>query len=441
MNESVGLLGEAITANHWDRMDGVHPDPLPVVSVVIPYFMQQSQLDRTLLALQRQSYPQALLDIIVVDDGSPKAPIVARHVRVIRQEDLGFRLAAARNAGAKAARGTILCFLDADTVPEPGYVRELVRLPSLVVDAVTVGRRRHADLSRAAVDDRIELMAPALELDMPAWLSLAYERTRDLLDVDHRSYRYLIGAVLACSRAFFDETGGFDESFSDYGGEDWEWGYRAWLAGAVLAHVPAAVAWHDGPDWSGRSEAGTSQQHLKNRETLTLSRSIPAPGSRGHGVRTSTPDVVVEIESGSTTPAALFICVDSILEALPHAIVVLSHSPVGFSFDDPRVVTGSDAVNYALARAVVLVGQPLRVDPGAFRFEVERVASGSGQAADVIAHCPLGNPVLEIRSMRARRRRARWNREELFPTSTVVPEWISALDPAPDLEAYLGGWN
>ena len=440
MTHDTSRTSHAVTANRWDLLDGLWPDSLPVVSVIVAHFEQQPQLDRTLLALERQSYPSDLLDVIVVDDGSLTKPTVPSKVRLIRQEDRGFRLAAARNAGARAARGSILCFLDADTTPEPNYVRELVRLPSLADDVVTVGLRRHADLAAASTDDRIELVAPNLELPSPTWLSIEYERSFDLLEVDYRSYRFLIGAVLACGRTFFAETGGFDESFSEYGGEDWEWGYRAWLAGAVFAHVRNAVAWHDGPEWSERPD--DSRQRRKNTETLKLAQFIPAKGSAGRGLRPLTPDQVVEIRSSaSASAAALFICVDSILESLPHAVVVVPDSSPASHFNDPRVVGRADAGEYPLARVRVTFSHPVKVNPDRFRQEVERVASGSGDAADVIVRHSSGAILLDIRSTRARRRKTRWQRDDLFPTVDAAADWVFALDPEPDLEAYLGGWN
>ncbi|WP_241985739.1 MULTISPECIES: glycosyltransferase family 2 protein [Cryobacterium] len=440
MTDNTPRTSHAVTANRWDILGGLWPKPLPVVSVVIAHFEQQSQLDRTLLALERQTYPNDFLDMIVVDDGSRAAPSVPAKVRLIRQEDRGFRLAAARNAGARAARGSILCFLDADTTPEPDYVRELTRLPSLAADAVTVGMRRHADLSATSADGRIELIAPNHELPAPAWLTREYERSSDLLEVDHRSYRFLIGAVLACSRDFFAETGGFDESFTEYGGEDWEWGYRAWLAGAVFAHVRNAVAWHDGPEWSERTDADASRQRRKNAETLKLTQFIPARGSAGRGVRPPTADLLVEIQS-STSSAALFICVDSVLESLPHAVVVVPGNCLDSHFNDPRVVRRADAGERPLVRATVAFPRAVRVDPEVFRREVERVASGSGDAADVVVRDSSGSILCEIRSVRARRRSARWQRDGLFPTVEVVADWVIALDQEPDLEAYLGGWS
>ncbi|MEY2850086.1 MAG: hypothetical protein RI885_2753 [Actinomycetota bacterium] len=411
----------------------------PMVSVVVAHFEQQPQLDRTLLALERQDYPSDRLEVIVVDDGSRRPPRVASGVRVLVQEDLGFRLAAARNAGAAVARGTVLCFLDADTTPEPGYVRELTRGPALVPDTVAVGSRRHADLSKVSADEPVEIAGPALELPAPAWLTRAYEHSRDLRDSDHRSYRYLIGAVLACSARFFDEVRGFDESFTDYGGEDWEWGYRAWLAGAVFEHVPSAVAWHDGPDWSGRSVADALV--AKNREALRLTTAIPAVGSRGRGVRPDAVDVIVEVRSASSA-AALFVCVDGILEGMPHATVIVQAQFAAVFVGDARIVVASAAVDRRLVRATVTLSRAARVDPAGFARAVEVVATGAGAGADLVVLEGSGEVLASIRSTRAARRRARWG-DGVVGTREIPGirvDWIEAIDTEPDLEGYLGGW-
>ncbi len=92
-------------------------------------------------------------------------------------------------------------------------------------------------------------------------------------------------------RDLFAELGGFCEDFDGYGGEDWELAHRAWVAGAVLAHVPEAVAWHDGPDWAGRGDP--DERRHKNAETVALTRLLPDPVSRGGGQWLPYPAVAV----------------------------------------------------------------------------------------------------------------------------------------------------
>lgn len=269
-----------VPGNRWDLADLARP-AAGRVSVVIPYFDAQQQLDRVLAALSAQSAPPA--EIVIVDDGSPRPPGTGAcdlPVTVLRQDDLGFRAARARNLGARAAVGDVVVFLDGDTVPEPGFVAALTRLPLRCPDAVTVGRRRHRDPATGA------------ELPEPAWLREAYAASGDLLHADRRSYRFMISALLAVPAALFDATGGFDERFVGYGGEDWEFAHRLWCAGAVFAHVRAAVAWHDGPDWAARADADT-RAATKNAETAALAGLLPDPDARGAGRWLPYPSVVV----------------------------------------------------------------------------------------------------------------------------------------------------
>ncbi|RSZ63241.1 hypothetical protein EAH68_08130 [Corynebacterium hylobatis] len=55
---------------------------------------------------------------------------------------------------------------------------------------------------------------------------------------DETSWRFIISAVLTCSRSFFGEFGGFDPTLAGYGGEDWEFGFRAGHAEARFVHEP-----------------------------------------------------------------------------------------------------------------------------------------------------------------------------------------------------------
>jgi glycosyltransferase involved in cell wall biosynthesis/SAM-dependent methyltransferase len=85
-----------------------------LVSIVIPCYDHARYLPQAIGSVLAQSY--APVEIVVVDDGSrdDTAGVAARYreARYVRQENQG--LAAARNAGMRAARGDFLLFLDAD---------------------------------------------------------------------------------------------------------------------------------------------------------------------------------------------------------------------------------------------------------------------------------------------------------------------------------------
>ena len=96
--------------------------PTLPVSVIVPYYAQPEELERTLAALEGQTYPRDMFEVVVVDDGSPEPLARPRatplDVKVVRQEDLGFGLARARNTGVRTASHEVLLFLDADMLPE-----------------------------------------------------------------------------------------------------------------------------------------------------------------------------------------------------------------------------------------------------------------------------------------------------------------------------------
>lgn len=429
------------------------------VSVIIVHFEQQPELDRTLAAVARQTHPARLLEVIVVDDGSRVPPTVPHGVRLLVQEDLGFRAGAARNLGARAATGDILCFLDADTSPEPEYVARMAALPSVLPEAVVAGHRKHADFAGVDARTPVETAGQARELPEPAWLASAYRTSRNLLDADDRSYRFVIGAVFSCSSWFFAETGGFDEDFLGYGGEDWEWSHRAWLAGAVLAFEPSAVAWHDGPDWAGRSAGDADRQTQKNRETLLLAQKIGVDGSRPRALATAAPDVVAVLRE-ATSEGAAFVCVDTLLSLLPHArVVVPAHVHPVFAAD-PRVMPATGRVPRGRIRidlgTAVHFGEPghppaettsaeaqtqtptrtpapLPASTSALQRAVARVGVSDLGAVSLGAH-------VLVRSERALRREERWGASARWRTERVDDPTVKAVPVDVSVAAHLGGW-
>ena len=280
--------------------DGLEPPEPPAVSVVVPYYQAQLQLDLVLAALSVQTHPATRLEVVVADDGSATPPDLGAAAglatRLVRQPDQGFRAAAAATSAPRWPVATCCCSWTGTRSPSPTMCGAWPGCPPSP-DALVVGRRRHADLTgwdqerlvrwlggrtRAGGADRAGVVARRVRgQPRPAG------RRRALLPLRHlRGLRPDPGPV--------HRARGFDPDFTGYGGEDWEMAHRAWVAGALLAHVPEAVAWHDGADWADREGPRTGGQECGDptarrgaaRPGGPRRRSVAAVSCRGGPLRT-----------------------------------------------------------------------------------------------------------------------------------------------------------
>lgn len=99
--------------------------PTPSISVVIPAYNEAAHIGRLLDSLRRQDPPPD--EVIVADDGSrDRTAAIAERAgaNVLRLAHRG--PAAAKNAGAAAACGELLVFLDGDMACAPGFLQRLV---------------------------------------------------------------------------------------------------------------------------------------------------------------------------------------------------------------------------------------------------------------------------------------------------------------------------
>ena len=86
-----------VRGNNWRELAAATPDrfePELPASVVVTYYEAPEALDLTLAALEGQTYPRELFEVVIVDDGSrtPLTPPAGSplKVRVVHQEDRGF---------------------------------------------------------------------------------------------------------------------------------------------------------------------------------------------------------------------------------------------------------------------------------------------------------------------------------------------------------------
>jgi glycosyltransferase involved in cell wall biosynthesis len=175
--------------------------PAPVVSVVIPCYNLGQFLEEAVDSVLAQTAQD--FEILVVDDGSTDKITTALlegfqrpKTRVLHQENRG--LAATRNRGIREARGRYICCLDADDRLAPTFFEKAVA----ILDAQpAVG----------FVSGHIQMFGERENRSCPARCELP-----DMLVIN----RVICPAMFR--RNLWSKVGGYCETFSASGIEDWD---------------------------------------------------------------------------------------------------------------------------------------------------------------------------------------------------------------------------
>ncbi|MEG3090708.1 galactosyltransferase-related protein [Sphingomonas sp. PB1R3] len=208
-----------------------------MISVVTLAGGRPDHLRNIVLGLSRQTMMPAELIVAVIQDTPydlPEAPFPIRQMMVSGPR---LPLATARNAAAKAAAGDKLVFLDMDCIPTPellaDYDRSLAQEDGLLMGEVlylpggaTKGDWTYEDFAAVAVRHSDRRGPPPQGI----------ERCED--------YRCFWSLNFAMRRDTFLATGGFDERYAGYGGEDTDFGKLIDQAGVPIAWIKGGLAYH-----------------------------------------------------------------------------------------------------------------------------------------------------------------------------------------------------
>lgn len=117
-------LRKALSARDVNVVNSAHDSPGPTISFIVPVRNDARRLAACLDRIRRNDYPSAGMEIIVVDhesiDDSARVAC-ATGARVLSV--LARTVADVRNQGARAARGRILAFVDADHEIDRAWAR------------------------------------------------------------------------------------------------------------------------------------------------------------------------------------------------------------------------------------------------------------------------------------------------------------------------------
>ena len=208
---------------------------VPFASVVVPTCDRSELLAGCVQSLLAQGYPADRFEIVIVDNGSVDATprlLAAWEQRTVppafRCLTLPERDAnTARNAGAAAARGDPICFVDDDVVAPPGWLGALVAGAGRDPAAGCVGgpiRPRFAYPPPRTCDRHV---LPGSILDEGP---------------EERTVNEVWGGNMALRRFALDATGGFREGLRFH--QEWEWQQRLLAGGGHIRYVPDAWLWH-----------------------------------------------------------------------------------------------------------------------------------------------------------------------------------------------------
>ncbi|WP_203889481.1 glycosyltransferase, partial [Planobispora longispora] len=224
------------------------------VSVVIPAHGGQHRLDLTLAALAAQTYPDHLMEVIVVDDGSDpplRLPEIApRGTRIVTTDPGGWGIAHAVNTGAALAGGDILQRLDADMITSREHIEALARWHHLAGCLVTIGAKRFVEepaLTSVQVYEAVHAGSLESVVNLSSALASSTEQTiarTNGLRTSRNPYHVCTGPTVAMRRETFHAVGGVDPHVLR--GEDTEFAYRLAQHGVVFIPDMAARAAHLG---------------------------------------------------------------------------------------------------------------------------------------------------------------------------------------------------
>ncbi|KAB8186666.1 glycosyltransferase [Microbispora catharanthi] len=311
-----GVLGEPPAPGEWA--------PTLTVSVVIPAYRAERTLPLTLASLARQTYPAHLMEVVVVDDGerpmeppseSSAGPLPDR-LRVVRPRGGTWGRASACAAGAEAAEGEVILYLDADLVLFPEHVEAQMRWHHLADYLVVLGHLRFvpgldevpASEVLAAVEADAVPKLFAEEDATPQWTERRWDQTDDLRAAGFSAFSVMVGATASLPARLLRAAGGLDASLVL--GEDTELGYRLAQAGAVFVPDRRSRCWH-----LGRSTVMRREPDVKRHNWPHLAERVPSfRWLRRHPHRTYlVPYVEVVVEVGDASFEEVRATVDAVL--------------------------------------------------------------------------------------------------------------------------------
>eukprot|EP00730_Choanoeca_flexa_P015939 TRINITY_DN7434_c0_g1_i3.p1 TRINITY_DN7434_c0_g1~~TRINITY_DN7434_c0_g1_i3.p1 ORF type:complete len:639 (+),score=132.37 TRINITY_DN7434_c0_g1_i3:41-1918(+) len=235
-----------------------HPnDVLPTTSVIVIFHNEAiSTLLRTAWSVINRSPARLIAEVLLVDDASTgdwlKTPEFEAQVtgipktRLLRLPERS-GLIRAKVAGAQAAKGEVITFLDSHCECNPGWLEPLLdrirRNPHAVaVPIIDVIDHDTFEYRPAGSTTQIGMFTWHMQF---SWTDITdEERRRRKSPVDPVASPAMAGGLFAMQRDYFFESGSYDMGQKTWGGENLEMSFRLWMCGARIESVPCSRVGH-----------------------------------------------------------------------------------------------------------------------------------------------------------------------------------------------------
>jgi len=253
---------------------------IPLISVIVLNYNGRRWLGPCLTALSTQARAPSF-ELVLADNGSTDGSIEYVQQRfpaitvVENGRNLGF--AGGNNAAARVARGSLLAFLNNDTVPSADWLARLHGVYETLVRPALV-------TSRIVFLDRPDVIDSAGDGYLRAGGAFKHGHGAPSESLGgSREVFGACGAAFLIDREFFERLGGFDERYVMVY-EDVDLSYRARLAGARCYLAGDAIVRHAGSATLGTMSAPAvfyGQRNLewtwiKNTPAGVLLRTLPS---------------------------------------------------------------------------------------------------------------------------------------------------------------------
>ena len=379
-------LQQVVYKNRWrDVFDGTVPDgwqPTLKVSVVTAAY-NSATLPLTLASLAAQDYPEDLLEVVVIDDGSDPAVEIGKfapkNTRLIRVEE-GWGRSNALHIGIEATDGDIIYWVDSDMILFSDNVREHAKWAHFIPEAATIGHKGFVeewDFTPEQVfeDVRSDEIRKYYDLDAlhRHWSLEIFAKTDDLNNSGGRNYATHMGACATVTRKVYDRTFGQDPDLKL--GDDTEIAYQIWQRGAVFIPVQSAQTYH-----LGRATVQDKAKEVTHFNNVHFAQRMPIPRYRRVAMsrQWTVPYITAVVHVDLASAGYVRECVDRLLNQSETDLRVLLVGPWSTLHDERRRVLADPDLELYLTREwfrnegrVSLVEEaPEDIFPSPYRLDV-----------------------------------------------------------------------